>query len=108
MELNEGLAEYTGIMMSGRSSSETINLFEQKLTESQNWPTFVRSFAYVTTPIYGFILNNSVKNWDIVTLSEPTMITSDKISGKGWILNLNKGYLVEKNIANSNYTLKKK
>jgi len=64
MELNEGLAEYTGIMMSGRSAGETTKYFEQKLTEFQNWESFVRSFAYVTTPLYGFILSKSVKDWN--------------------------------------------
>lgn len=64
MELNEGLAAYTGLMMSGRSSAEAISYFEKKLIEFQKWPTFVRSFAYLTTPIYGFILNRTDKSWN--------------------------------------------
>ena len=224
MELNEGLAEYTGTIMSGRSDEETVKHFEQKLIDFQNFPTFVRSFAYVTTPLYGFILERTAKywnrnitsttnltdyftkafsltvpvnlcpdcisqygsdkimaeetkreadkveqivvfrrtfiehphldvrfekmnisfdprnivplegygtvyptmrvydnwgiltvtggallgsNWDKVTLSEPTLITSDKVSGNGWVLELNKDYIVEKNSSDGNYHLKK-
>lgn len=225
MELNEGLAEYTGTIMSGMSDEETVKHFEQKLIDFQNFPTFVRSFAYVTTPLYGFILERTDKywnrnitsttnltdyftkafsltvpvnlcpdcisqygsdkimaeetkreadkveqivvfrrtfiehphldvrfekmnisfdprnivplegygtvyptmrvsdnwgiltvtggallgsNWDKVTLSEPTLITSDKVSGNGWVLELNKDYIVEKNSSDGNYHLKKK
>jgi hypothetical protein len=224
LELNEGLATYTGLIMSGRNESETKKYFDQKITEFLTYPTFVRSFAYITTPIYGFLLNSSYKdwnkqitdttnltnffikafgltipvklcpeclskygfekilneetgrevekekqiaelkrkyielphlgikfekmnisfdprnlvplegygtyypsmrisdnwgiltvtggallgtNWDKVILSEPTMIKSDTISGKGWSLYLNKGYSVERNISDGNYYLKK-
>ena len=47
-------------------------------------------------------------NWDKVTLSEPILITSDKVSGNGWVLELNKDYIVEKNSSDGNYHLKKK
>jgi hypothetical protein len=225
MELNEGLASYTGLMMSGRSDAETISYFEKKLIEFQKWPTFVRSFAYLTTPIYGFILNHKDKawnrqisdttnlisyfirafgltvpvalcpdclnkygseriiseetgreeekvkqiaefkkifveqphleirlekmnisfdprnivpvegygtvyptmrisdnwgiltvkggallgsNWDRVTLSEPSTVAVNKVSGSGWILELNEGYSVKKDKADRNYKLFKK
>ena len=75
MELNEGLATYTGNMMSGRSDAETISYFEKKLIEFQKWPTFVRSFAYLTTPIYGFILNRKDKIWNS-QISDTTNLTS--------------------------------
>lgn len=74
MELNEGLAAYTGIMMSGRNDEETIEYFVQKLIEFQKWPTFVRSFAYLTTPIYGFILNRTDKGWNRL-ISDTTNLT---------------------------------
>lgn len=75
MELNEGLAAYTCEMMSGRSNAETISYFEKKLMEFQKWPTFVRSFAYLTTPIYGFILNGTDKAWNR-QISDTTNLTS--------------------------------
>jgi hypothetical protein len=65
MELNEGLAEYTGLVMSDRDDSEIKKYLEQKITEFQGWPTFVRSFAYVTVPIYGIILRNIDKEWNL-------------------------------------------
>jgi hypothetical protein len=225
MELNEGIAEYTGVIMSDRNDSEIKDYLEQKLIEFQNWPTFVRSFAYVTVPLYGIILRNSDKawnlkvtddtdltdffmkslgisvpvnlcpvcfsqygfekiteeetrreaekqqrileykavfiknphleiklekmnisfdprnliplegygtvypsmrisdnwgiltvtggallgsNWDKVTLSEPVQIAISTVSGKGWILELNKGYWVEKDPEGRNFMLKKK
>jgi hypothetical protein len=75
MELNEGLAAYTGLMMSGRNDAETISYFENKLAEFQKWPTFVRSFAWLTTPIYGFILNLKDKTWNR-QISDTTNLTS--------------------------------
>lgn len=225
MELNEGLAAYTGLMMSGRNDAETILYFENKLLEFLKWPTFVRSFAYLSTPIYGFILNLKDKtwnrqisdttnltsyfigafgltvpvilcpdclnkygseriineetkreedrvkqitefkkvfveqphleirlekmnisfdprnivpvegygtvyptmrisdnwgiltitgyallgsNWDRVTVSEPAMVTANRVTGSGWILELNEGYIVKKDKSDRNYTLLKK
>ena len=75
MELNEGLAAYTGLMMSGRNDAETISYFENKLTEFQKCPTFVRSFACLTTPVYGFILNFKDKTWNR-QISDTTDLTS--------------------------------
>jgi hypothetical protein len=64
LELNEGLAEYTGQMLSGRNKEETIANFEKRLSMFMGYPTFVRSFAYQTTPIYGFLLHDSKKEWN--------------------------------------------
>jgi hypothetical protein len=64
LELNEGLAAYTGLRMSGRNDAETIKYLDAKLTEFQGYPTFVRSFAYVTTPIYGYLLTKKEKQWN--------------------------------------------
>jgi hypothetical protein len=74
LELNEGLASYTGIMMSGRTMNDTKNYFIQKLTDYLNWPTLVRSFAYLTTPLYGFILSTSKRNWNCF-ISDTTNLT---------------------------------
>jgi hypothetical protein len=227
LELNEGMAAYTGNMMSGRNESELVIFFDNRLTEFQKWPTYVRSFAYVTTPIYGFLLSRTDKywnkkirkdtnltdffieafklplpkdfisvstlskkysveeitseetardqiikqriaaiktkfidlphleiyfekmsisfdprniipledkgsvyptlrvsdnwgiltvtdgaliesNWSKVTVSSPTSINADKASGNGWTLDINKGYILEKNTATGNFILKKR
>jgi len=63
LELNEGLAEYTAIMLSGRGEND----MRKHLIESKNNfytnPTFVRSFAYQTIPIYGYLLSSMKPNW---------------------------------------------
>jgi hypothetical protein len=224
LELNEGLATYTGIVMSGRDNAQIKDYFENKLKEFQNYPTFVRSFAYLTIPLYGTLLNKSDKNWNLqtdkntsltdfffkafklqipdsleieiinqygllkinseetkreeiikqliadykakfieqphleirfekmnisfdprnimpiegygtvyptlrvsdnwgilsvtdgallgtkwdkITVSEPTLLNSDKVAGAGWTIDLNKGYIVKKNSSDKNYSLKK-
>jgi len=225
LELNEGMAEYTGTMMSARNDGETEKYLEARLVDFLNNPTFVRSFAYITTPLYGFILQHSERywnkkisgttnltgyftnafnvtlpvslcaecisqygsekimaeeikrdeekaeriatfrsifivkphltaklenmrisfdprnlvplegygtvyptmrisdnwgilsvtggalvgsNWDKVTLGEPDLITPNKVSGNGWVLDLNNRYIVEKDSTDGNYLLKKR
>jgi hypothetical protein len=224
LEINEGLATYTGIFMSGRNKKQIESYFDNKITEFQNYPTFVRSFAYLTIPLYGTLLRKSEKywnkqidnntnltdffiksfnlnipenldaeilnyygfakinpdetkreerikqlvseyktkfidqphleikfekmsvsfdprnlipitgygtvyptlrvsdnwgiltvsdgallgtNWDKIIVSEPTLISTDKVAGNGWVIELNIGYFVEKNSSDRNYSLKK-
>lgn len=64
LELNEGLAEYTGLIVSNRSKREAIYHFETSLNAFVRYPTFVRSFAYETIPIYGYLLQQSVPTWN--------------------------------------------
>ena len=58
LELLEGLATYTGQMMSGRDKWEWRDYLIQRAESFHDTPTFVRSFAYETIPIYGFSLPN--------------------------------------------------
>lgn len=64
LELNEGLAEYTGVMMSGRNDEEMKSHFLESINTFLMNPTFVRSFAYQTTPIYGYLLNKMKPGWN--------------------------------------------
>lgn len=64
LELNEGLAEYTGLIISGRTKEQSILHFNQSLTNFLSNPTFVRSFAYQTIPIYGYLLQYNQKYWN--------------------------------------------
>jgi len=63
LELNEGLAEYTALKLSGRNEQE----LKSQLIRSKNAffsnPTFVRSFAYHTIPFYGYLLSESKPRW---------------------------------------------
>lgn len=64
LELNEGLAEFTGVIISNRNKAETSAFFQSEINEFFKNPTFVRSFAYYTIPVYGYLLYNKDKNWN--------------------------------------------
>jgi hypothetical protein len=59
LEMNEGLAEYTGVALSGAP----IRLALRDLETNATQPTFVRSFAYATGPAYGVLLDQFNKAW---------------------------------------------
>jgi hypothetical protein len=42
-----------------------------------------------------------------VIVSKPTTVNNKKVSGDGWTLELNDGYIIEKNNTDDNYILKK-
>lgn len=63
LELNEGLAEYTGVKLRGTTDDESMNFFAKQLQEFESRPTFVRSFAYASGPAYGLLLDNANPNW---------------------------------------------
>lgn len=63
LELNEGLAEDTGVVLAYREPAarrkRVLNALEQGATE----PTFVRSFAYASGPAYGLLLDALAPGW---------------------------------------------
>lgn len=63
MELNEGLAEYTGIRLSARSQAQAFTDALVALDRHVHNPTFVRSFAYASGPAYGLLLDGSATGW---------------------------------------------
>jgi hypothetical protein len=64
LELNEGLAEYTGLIMANRNKANSLQHFKQSLTDFEADPSFVRSFAYHTIPMYGYLLHAIKPNWN--------------------------------------------
>ncbi|MEA4905374.1 MAG: hypothetical protein VB098_05420 [Petrimonas sp.] len=64
LELLEGLATYTGQMMSGRDKWQLREYLIDRLENYDKTPTFVRSFAYETVPVYGFFLYQKDNNWN--------------------------------------------
>lgn len=64
LELNEGIAEYTGEVISDRNKEQAIIHFDQSINNFLSNPTFVRSFAYQTIPVYGYLLHNTQKDWN--------------------------------------------
>ena len=74
MEMHEGLAEYTGVRLSGIPN---LNQFvvETDLKEAANKQTFVRSFAYASGPAYAVLLDEAKVAWrknlnQVVAISE--------------------------------------
>lgn len=63
LELNEGLAEYTGVKLSSADLQETVVRADLILRQARNNPTFARSFAYVSGPAYGALLDLSGSVW---------------------------------------------
>jgi hypothetical protein len=64
LEMNEGLAEYTGVKLSGLPEAEQFLLcvkrFEERPTQLKS---FVRSFAYLSGPAYGLLLDEFAPDW---------------------------------------------
>lgn len=65
LELNEGLAEYTGVKLSSADLQETVVRADIILRQARNNPTFARSFAYISGPAYGALLDLSGRPWRV-------------------------------------------
>jgi hypothetical protein len=64
LEMNEGLAEYTGVKLSTASPEEFAMVADATLRQAPDrHPNFVRSFAYDSGPAYGFLLDASGTPW---------------------------------------------
>jgi hypothetical protein len=63
LELNEGLAEYTGMKLACASDSQYVSFAVRSIIQAPSRPTFVRSFAYVSGPAYGFLLDAAGLPW---------------------------------------------
>lgn len=62
MEINEGLAEYTGIRLCGTSDPRQF-VVDANLKDAPAKQTFVRSFAYASGPAYGLLLDEVNGDW---------------------------------------------
>jgi len=63
LEINEGLAEYTGVKLSSRSDAEGAARAGYALRQAVFRQSFARSFAYATGPAYGILLDAASKDW---------------------------------------------
>lgn len=63
LEMNEGLAEYTGFALCGRPTAENIEAVAKHLEDAEHGATFVRSFAYASGPGYGLLLDGFAPSW---------------------------------------------
>jgi hypothetical protein len=60
--LNEGLAEYTGVMLGVRGDAQVAAALRDLEAHVAD-PSFVRSFAYATGPAYGLLLDRYAPGW---------------------------------------------
>ena len=65
LEINEGIAEYTGRTLSRETDSSLINYNISTIERFYKLPTFVRSFAYKTIPIYGYFMKKTNDKWNL-------------------------------------------
>lgn len=62
MEMHEGLAEYTGVRLSG-SPDPARFVIDVNLSEESRRESFVRSFAYASGAAYGLLLDGAAPGW---------------------------------------------
>jgi hypothetical protein len=63
LEMNEGLAEYTGYKLSGLPQSALNDRVAARLANAEQQDSYSRSFAYASGPAYGLLLDASGKSW---------------------------------------------
>ena len=63
LEMNEGLAEYTGFKLGAEPIEKAAERACASLEQARHRATFVRSFAYVSGPAYGILLDASGADW---------------------------------------------
>jgi len=63
LEMNEGIAEYTGFKLSYLNPEDQQNYFRNRLKSGKMTESYVRSFAYLSGPMYGYLLDESRFKW---------------------------------------------
>ena len=63
LEINEGVASYAGIAAASDSTADAIATVLEALAAAETAESFVRTFAYVTGPAYGLLLDASSPGW---------------------------------------------
>jgi hypothetical protein len=63
LERHEGLAEYTGVRLATRSAAGAAAMARAAIDDAATLGTFVRSFAYVSGPAYGLLLDDARPGW---------------------------------------------
>jgi hypothetical protein len=62
-EITEGLAAYTGTVLAAESAADAIVGAIDLLTNAEGAESFVRTFAYMSGPAYGLLLDASSPGW---------------------------------------------
>ncbi|MGM9484923.1 hypothetical protein ACS5PN_27285 [Roseateles sp. NT4] len=61
LEMNEGLAQYTGVVLAAKSAAP--RLAAAALAKAEASDSYVRNFAYASGPAYGLLLDRFAPNW---------------------------------------------
>ena len=64
LEMNEGLAEYTGVIL-GRPKDSILQHLYYQVDTAGNRKSFIRSSAYITGPVYGYLLFQKYPRWTL-------------------------------------------
>jgi hypothetical protein len=82
LELQEGLAEYSGVAIAMRTLSEPPRRIARRVREFQSSPTYVRSFAYATGPALGVLLDRFSPTWrrDLLTTKDPALLLARAVA----------------------------
>lgn len=73
LELNEGVAEYTGVSLGIPTHDRRVKAALYDLSAHVGDQTFVRSFAYATGPAYGLLLDKYLPGWKQQLRSGPSL-----------------------------------
>ncbi len=65
LEMQEGLAEYTGDRLAMDLTGENASRIAKRVRDFESNPTYVRSFAYATGPALGLLLDHFSPSWRI-------------------------------------------
>src|SRR5207244_12755992 len=62
-EITEGLAAYTGTVLAAQSATDAIAGALDLLANAEAAESFVRTFAYMSGPAYGLLLDATFPGW---------------------------------------------
>lgn len=63
LEIHEGIPEYTGVKLGIENENVRDEFVAKRIAMIEKIPSFVRSFAYFTGPLYGLLLDRSKIDW---------------------------------------------
>lgn len=77
LEMSEGVAEYTGVIL-GRRPDSILPHLDQQIDSAGQRKSLIRSFEYTTGPVYGYLLYEKSHDWTLKIDSNsdlPTLIS---------------------------------
>jgi hypothetical protein len=63
LDINEGLASYTGFVLAAPSTADAIAMALEELTGQESGESYVRTAAYASGPAYGLLLDAASPGW---------------------------------------------